>query len=56
MNYKFDLYGLIRNVLMVIVLIIGIFAHNWDFVKSFILYNIAVSLVDINVNLKRSER
>lgn len=52
MNYKFDTYGLMRNVLMVIVLIIGIFAHNWDFVKDFILYNIAASLVDISVNMK----
>lgn len=53
MNYKFDTYGLMRNVLMVIVLIIGIFAHNRDFVKGFILYNIAASLVDISMNLKK---
>lgn len=53
MNYKFDLYGLMRNMLMVIVLIVGIFFGNWDFVKSFILYNIAASLVDISVNLKK---
>lgn len=52
MNYKFDMYGLMRNVLMVIVLIIGIFAHTWDFVNAFILYNIAASLTDISVNLK----
>lgn len=49
------MYGLMRNVLMVIVLIIGIFAHNWDFVNGFILYNIAVSLKDISVNLKKEK-
>ena len=55
MNYKFDTYGLTRNILMVIVLIVGMFVHNWDFVKSFILYNIAASLVDISVNLKKEK-
>lgn len=52
MNYEFDIYGLIRNMLMVIVLITGIFANDWEFVKSFMLYNIAASLVDISVNMK----
>ena len=52
MNYKFDIYGLMRNMLMVIVLIIGFFSHNWDFVNSFILYSIAASLIDISVNMK----
>ena len=52
MNYEFDIYGLMRNMLMVIVLIIGFFSHNWDFVNSFILYRIARSLVDISVNMK----
>lgn len=54
MNYEFDIYGLMRNMLMVIVLIVGFFSHNWDFVNSFILYSIAASLVDISVNLKKS--
>lgn len=52
MDYEFDIYGLIRNMLMVIVLITGIFANDWEFVKSFMLYNIAASLVDISVNMK----
>ena len=52
MNYEFDIYGLMKNMLMVIVLIIGFFSHNWDFVNSFILYSIAASLIDISVNMK----
>lgn len=52
MNYEFDIYGLIRNTLMVIVLIIGFFSHNWDFVNSLTLYSIATSLIDISVNMK----
>lgn len=52
MNYEFDIYGLIRNMLMVIVLIIGFFSHNWDFVNSLTLYSIATSLIDISVNMK----
>lgn len=55
MNYEFDIYGLIRNMLMVIVLITGIFANDWEFVKSFMLYNIAASLVDISVNMKNRD-
>lgn len=52
MNYQFDIYGLMRNMLMIIILIIGFFSHNWDFVNSFILYSIAASLIDISVNMK----
>ena len=55
MNYEFDIYGLMRNVLIAIVLIIGFFSHNWDFVNSFILYSIAASLIDISVNLKKEK-
>ena len=55
MDYKFDIYGLMRNMLMVIVLIIGFFSHNWAFVNSFILYSIAASLIDISVNMKNRD-
>ena len=55
MDYQFDIYGLMRNMLIVIVLIIGFFSHNWDFVNSFILYSIAASLIDISVNMKNRD-
>lgn len=52
MNYKADFYGMLRNVLTFIALVIGIFTDNWDFVIAFMLYNISAGLTDIAVNLK----
>lgn len=53
MDYKFDIYGVSRNVISILVIILGIFSGSWEFVIAYLLYNIGVSLTDIGVNLKK---
>lgn len=55
MDYKFDIYGVFRNVISILVIILGIFSGSWEFVIAYLLYNIGVSLTDIVVNLKKGK-
>lgn len=52
MNYKIETYGMIRNFLMLLVIIIAVLSDKWELAKLIMLYNIGISLTDISVNLK----
>lgn len=52
MNYKIDMYGFIKNVLMFIVLVIAVLMDKNEFALVYGLWNIGISLTDISVNLK----
>lgn len=52
MNYKIETYGMMRNFLMFLIIIIGALGDQWELAKLLMLWNIGISLVDISVNLK----
>lgn len=52
MNYKIEVYGMMRNALMFFVIVIAVLGDKWELAKLIMLYNIGISLTDISVNLK----
>lgn len=52
MNYKIDMYGFLKNILMFIVLVIAVLMDKYEFAFVYALWNIGISLTDISVNLK----
>lgn len=52
MNYKIDMYGFLKNILMFVVLVIAVIFDKYEFAVVYALWNIGISLTDISVNLK----